>query len=168
MRPLLAFALLVLLTACESAKLPVEAAMGPNPRIVEPNHTLIPTVRIAPAKGWTNGAMPRAASGLAVNAFATGLEHPRFLYVLPDGDVLVAESSAPPKKEKPKGIRAWFMARLMKKAGAAVPSANRISLLRDADGDGVAETHTAFLRDLFSPYGIALVGNDLYVANADA
>ena len=156
-----------LLVACESARLPVEAGMGPNPQLPAPAKALIPTVHVATAKGWPGGVTPTAASGWKVNAFASGLDHPRWLYVLPNGDVLVAESNAPPKPEQ-KGIRAWFMRYFFKKAGAAVPSANRITLLRDADGDGVAETKTAFLTNLFSPFGMALVGNTLYVANADA
>ena len=158
---------LLLLAGCESAKLPVEAGMGANPKLAEPTRALIPTVHIAPAKGWPAGRTPVAANGLAVNAFATGLDHPRWLYVLPNGDVLVAETNRPPKPPE-KGIRAWFMRRVMKRAGAATPSANRISLLRDADGDGVAETRTVLLKDLFSPFGMALVGRELYVANADA
>ena len=141
--------------------------MGPRPQLPEPDKTLIPTVRIAPAKGWPAGVTPVPAPGWTVNAFASGLDHPRWLYVLPNGDVLVAETNSPPKP-KEKGIRAWFMRYFFKKAGAAVPSANRITLLRDADGDGVAETKSAFLTDLFSPFGMALVGDTLYVANADA
>ncbi|HEV7242920.1 MAG TPA: PQQ-dependent sugar dehydrogenase, partial [Thermoanaerobaculia bacterium] len=155
------------LVACESARLPVEAGMGPNPQLPPPKKTLIPTVQVAPAKGWPAGTMPTVAAGWKVNAFASGFDHPRWLYVLPNGDVLVAETNSPPKP-KPKGIKAWFKSRLFKKAGAAVPSANRITLLRDADGDGVAETRTAFLENLFSPFGMALVGDTLYVANADA
>ena len=172
-RTLVFLALLVLasavflLAACESARLPVEAGMGPNPQLPPPEKTLIPTVKIAPATGWPAGVTPTPAAGWRVNAFASGLDHPRWLYVLPNGDVLVAESNAPPKPEQ-KGIRAWFMKYFFKKAGAAVPSANRITLLRDADGDGVAETKTPFLTNLFSPFGMALVGNTLYVANADA
>jgi len=141
--------------------------MGPSPQIPSPRKTLIPTVQVATAKGWPEGGKPTAAPGWSVQAFAAGLDHPRWLYVLPNGDVLVAESNAPPRPEQ-KGIRAWFMKRFFKKAGAAVPSANRISLLRDADGDGVAETKTAFLENLLSPFGMALVGDTLYVANADA
>jgi glucose/arabinose dehydrogenase len=156
-----------LLVACESAKLPVTAVMGPQPQLVQPKKTLIPTVKIAPAKGWPSGITPTVAAGWRVNAFATGLDHPRWLYVLPNGDVLVAETNSPPKP-KEKGIRAWFMAKFFEKAGASVPSANRISLLRDADGDGIAEKKTAFLTDLFSPFGMALVGDTLYVADADA
>ncbi|MBC8133621.1 MAG: sorbosone dehydrogenase family protein, partial [Deltaproteobacteria bacterium] len=129
---------------------------------------LIPTVNVAPAKGWQSGARPTAAEGMKVEAFATGLDHPRWLYVLPNGDLLVAETNAPPKPDDGKGIKGWFTKRAMKKAGAATPTANRITLLRDANGDGVAEIRAAFLEGLNSPFGMALVGNDFYVANTDA
>ena len=142
--------------------------MGPQPMLPEPHKSLIPTVDIAPADGWAAGATPTAAPGLAVNAFATGLQHPRWLYVLPNGDVLVAETNAPPKPDDGKGIKGFFMKKAMKKAGAGVPSANRITLLRDGDGDGVAETRSVFLHDLNSPFGMALVGNTFYVADSDA
>jgi glucose/arabinose dehydrogenase len=142
--------------------------MGPNPTLPAPRKALIPTVLIAPAKGWPKGAAPTAAAGLKVTRFAEDLDHPRWLYVLPNGDVLVAETNRPPQKPEPKGIRAWFMKYFFKRAGASVPSANRITLLRDADGDGIAETRTPFLQNLFHPFGMALVGDVLYVANADA
>ena len=160
--------LLILFAACESAKLPVEAGIGPNPSLPPPNATLIPTVHVAPAKGWPAGAIPAAAAGYAVNAFARGLDHPRWLYVLPNGDVVVAETNAPERPDNAKGIKGWFMAHFYKIAGASVPSANRITLLRDANGDGVAETRTVFLDHLNSPFGITLVGHDLYVADTDA
>jgi glucose/arabinose dehydrogenase len=155
------------LAACGSARLPVEAGMGPAPMLPPPERTLIPTVSVATARGWPAGRTPRAMPGASVAAFAAGLDHPRWLYVLPNGDVLVAESAAPPRP-KERGIRAWFMRRFMKKAGSAVPSANRITLLRDADGDGVAEVRAPFLENLVSPFGMALVGGDLFIANADA
>jgi glucose/arabinose dehydrogenase len=160
----------LLLTACgESAKLDVNQGFGPDPKLPAPTKTLFPTVNIAERQGWPAGAMPTPAQGLRVQAFATGLDHPRWLYTLPNGDVLVAESNKPPKPEgKEGGIKAWITGLVMKSAGAGVPSANRISLLRDADGDGVAEVKTPFLTGLFSPFGMALVGNTLYVANADA
>jgi len=164
-------ALLLLLAAalirCESARLPVEAGQGANPSLPPPNHTLIPTVHVATAKGWPAGKTPIAREGMTLTAFATGLDHPRWLHVLPNGDVLVAETNAPPRKQE-RGIKAWFMRHFMKKAGSAVPSANRITLLRDADGDGVAETRHAFLENLSSPFGMALTGDMLYVANTDA
>ncbi|PTT06114.1 sorbosone dehydrogenase family protein, partial [Pseudomonas sp. HMWF006] len=132
-----------------------------------PNKTLIPTVNIAPAVGWPTGGKPTAAAGTQVAAFAEGLDHPRWLYVLPNGDVLVAETNAPPKPDDSSGIRGWVMKKVMGKAGAGVPSPNRITLLRDADHDGVAETRTVFLQNLNSPFGMTLVGNDLYVADTD-
>ncbi|MGE8666566.1 MAG: PQQ-dependent sugar dehydrogenase [Achromobacter mucicolens] len=161
---------LTLLSACgEVAKLPVEAGMGPTPQLPPPNTTLIPTVNTAKAVGWKPGAQPQPADGLTVTAFATGLDHPRWLYVLPNGDVLVAETNAPPKPEDaPGGIKQWAAGLVMKRAGAKTDSANRITLLRDADHDGVAETRTTLLEGLNSPFGMALVGNQLYVANADA
>jgi glucose/arabinose dehydrogenase len=150
------------------ARLPFEAGVGPQPTLPPPNPTLLPTLHIAPAKGWPAGATPVAAAGLAVKALATGLDHPRWLYVLPNGDVLVAESNAPPRPEQGTGIKGWIKKLFMKRAGAGVPSANRITLLRDADGDGMAETRTVFLQGLNSPFGMALVGRNLYVANTDA
>ena len=152
----------------DMATLPLAAGVGPTPTLPTPHKTLLPTVNIAPAQGWAPGAQPTAAAGTSVNAFAAGLEHPRWLYVLPNGDVLVAESNAPPKPDDAKGIRGWLMGLVMKRAGAGVPSANRITLLRDADGNGVAETRTVFLENLASPIGMALIGNDLYVANTNA
>ena len=156
------------LAACgESSTLQVADGTGPSPKLPEPNKTLIPTVNIAPAVGWSQGAKPIAAEGLQVSAFAEDLDHPRWLYVLPNGDVLVAETNAPPKPDDSKGIRGWVMEKVMGKAGAGVPSANRITLLRDANHDGIAETRSVFLQNLNSPFGMALVGNDLYVADSD-
>jgi glucose/arabinose dehydrogenase len=161
-------ATILLLAACgDKSTLPQGADIGPQPELKAPNKTLIPTVNIAKATGWPAGVMPTAAAGLAVNAFATALDHPRWVYVLPNGDVLVAESNAPAKPEAG-GIRNWIQSKVMARAGAGVPSANRITLLRDADGDGVAELKTVFLKNLHSPFGMALVGDTLYVANADA
>ena len=170
MLPRLLVSLCVLsLAGCgEVATLPEQAGIGPHPTLPTPNPTLIPTLHIAPAKGWPVGVTPKAAAGLAVNAFASSLDHPRWLYVLPNGDVLVAETNAPPKPEDSKGIKGWIMKWVMRRAGAGVPSANRITLLRDANGDGIAETRSVFLSGLHSPFGMALVGNSLYVADTDA
>ena len=161
---------LACLAGCgEHAKLPFMAGVGPEPVLPPPNETLIPTVAVAPAVGWPAGAMPTPAPGLAVTAFATGLDHPRWLHVLPNGDVLVAETNAPPRPEDEQGgVKAWVMGLLMSRAGAATPSADRISLLRDADGDGVAELRTVFLDGLTSPFGMELVDGQLYIANTDA
>ena len=131
-------------------------------------HRLIPTVKIAHAIGWPAGKKPIAAPGTQVAAFATGLDHPRWLTVLPNGDVLVAETNAPAKPDDGKGFKGWVMGLAMKRAGAAVPSANRITLLRDTNGDGVSDLQTVFLEGLNSPLGMALVGDQLYIANSDA
>ena len=165
-----ALPLLTALAACGTeSTLPESVGFGADPQLPEARPQTIPTVKIAPAVGWPAGRTPVAAQGLTVNAFATGLDHPRWLYELPNGDVLVAESNAPPKPDDKKGgLRGWVQGLVMGKAGAAVPSANRISLLRDADGDGAAELKTVLLSGLTSPFGMALVGERLYIANADA
>ena len=158
-----------LLAACgHSARLPVDAGTGPRPTLPEPQSSLIPTVNVAPAHGWSEGSQPVGAQGTTVTPFARDLQHPRWLYVLPNGDVLVAETNAPPKPEDGKGLKGHVMKAMQKKAGAGTPSANRITLLRDADRDGEAEIRTVFVDGLNSPFGMALVGNDFYVANSDA
>jgi glucose/arabinose dehydrogenase len=157
------------LAACaDTAKLSVQEGTGPNPVLPPPRHETVPTVNIAPVKGWPQDGKPSAAAGMAVNLFAAKLDHPRWLYVLPNGDVLVAETNAPPKPEDHKGVKGKVMSMVMKKAGAATPSANRITLLRDANGDGIVETRTVFLEGLHSPFGMTLVGKDFYVADTDA
>jgi glucose/arabinose dehydrogenase len=162
-------ATLLLLSGCGgSARLPVEQGMGPSPALPKPSISLLPTIKVAKAIGWTNGAQPKPGEGLAVAAFARELQHPRWLYVLPNGDVLVAETNAPKRPLDGGGIRGWFFKKYQKKAGGAVPSANRITLLRDADGDGIAEVKTPLLEGLNSPFGMALIGDKLYVANTDA
>ncbi len=160
----------LLLAGCgNNAKLSVADGFGPKPALPEPSKSLIPTVHVADAVGWSGNARPTPAPGLAVTDFAAGLDHPRWLLALPDGDVLVAETDAPPKPDDGKGIRAWFQKMFMKKAGSGTrKSANRITLLRDADGDGVAESRSVFLTGLNSPFGMALVGDTLYVADTDA
>ena len=166
--PVIGAVVLTLAACSEMATLPIAAGTGREPVLPPPQHTLIPTVNIAPAKGWPPGAAPQPAAGTRVAAFASGLDHPRWLYVLPNGDVLVAETNAPPKPEDGKGIKGWLMKLMMKRAGAGVPSANRITLLRDTDGDGVADLRSVLLEGLNSPFGMSLVGNYLYVANSDA
>jgi glucose/arabinose dehydrogenase len=157
------------LTACgDTARLPVEAGMGPHPQLPPPAHDLMTTMKIAPARGWPAGEKPAAAPGLNVKAFATGLDHPRWLYTLPNGDVLVAETNAPPKPDDGKGIKGFIQGLVMKHAGAATPSANRITLLRDRNDDGVADQRSVFLQGLNSPFGMALIGNEFYVADTDA
>jgi glucose/arabinose dehydrogenase len=165
---LVGLALFGVLGCAEQSRLPMNADVGPQPTLPEPTTTLVPTVKIAPAKGWPDGVGPTPAAGLAVKAFATGLDHPRWLYVLPNGDVLVAETNAPPRPEDGKGVKGWVMKQLRQRAGASPSSANRITLLRDTDGDGAADVRTVFLENLNSPFGMVLVGRDLYVANTDA
>ncbi len=143
---------------------------GPNPVLPAPETSLLPTVNVAPAEGWPSGGKPVAAAGLAVSAYASGLAHPRWLYVLPNGDVLVAETNkpAPPEKEPSGGIKGAVMKMEMKKAGAGVTTANRITLLRGIGANGMAASKTTFLEGLNSPFGMTLVGNELFIANADA
>lgn len=142
--------------------------VGATPALPPPDTSVIPTINVAKAIGWPGESLPATTAGTTVTAFARGLDHPRWVYVLPNGDVLVAETNAPPGRGAATGIRGWFFKRYQKQAGAAVPSANRITLLRDADGDGVAEVRSALLTELNSPFGMALIGNTLYLANADA
>jgi glucose/arabinose dehydrogenase len=165
--PALALIAAVIAGGCESAGLPLSAGVGPNPTLPPPNPTRIPTVHLAPAKGWPAGLTPAAAPGTTVAPFAAGLEHPRWLYVLPNGDVLVAESAAPPQSEEYKGLKGVFMRVVLRRVGTKVPSANRITLLRDADGDGTPEVRTVFLEGLNSPFGMAVIGDHFYVANTD-
>ena len=166
---LLASVVLMSLAACgETSKATIDAGMGSSPNLPAPSSSLLPTVHVAKAIGWSTDAKPTAAEGLKVNAYANNLNHPRWLYVLPNGDVLVAETNSPAKSDDNGGIRAriskWFMSR----AGAGVISPNRIMLLRDSDGDGIAETRTIFMDGLNSPFGMALIENNLYIANTDA
>jgi len=166
-------ALALVLAACASGgapptSMPATARTGPHPPLPVPaGKRLIPTVHIARAVGWPPDEAPVAAPGLKVQAFAAGLDHPRWLYVLPNGDVLVAETNAPPKPAET-GVRNWIMKAIMRRAGAGPASPDRITLLRDADGDGVAETRSVLLHGLRSPFGMALANGRLYVANADA
>jgi glucose/arabinose dehydrogenase len=166
-----------MLSACgETAKLPFQAGVGPQPQLPEPNSSLIPTVKVSKAVGWNGADTPKAAEGFKVSALAENLDHPRWLYSLPNGDILVAESNKPPKPEGAKdggsGVMAWIKRTatgiVMSRVGAEAESANRISILRDADGDGRAEMKKVFISGLTSPFGMVLVGNELFIANADA
>jgi glucose/arabinose dehydrogenase len=155
------------LSGCgDNAKLPSQAGYGPNPTLPKAKKETIPTMNVATATGWPAGIMPTAPTGFTVTPFARDLDHPRWLYVLPNGDVLVAETNAPPKEVG--GIKGWIQKQFMSMAGAGTPSANRITLLRDKDGDGKAETRSTFLTGINSPFGMALVGDAFYVAATDA
>ena len=157
----------LLLVACATTA-ERDPGVGSQPTLPTAKPPAIPTVNIAPAEGWHDGEMPTPAQGLQVTPFAVGLDHPRWLLVLPNGDVLVAESNGPAGKSGIRGVKGAIMKQVMSKAGAGTPSADRITLLRDADGDGVAELKTVFASGLHSPFGMALIGQTLYVANADA
>ena len=161
------FAALALSGCGDEANLAVRAGTGAKPDLPAPKSMIVPTVQIAPAIGWPRGRTPNASAGLHVEAYATGLSHPRWIYVLPNGDVLVAETNAPPRPER-KGLKMWIMNAVMARAGAGVDSPNRITLLRDSDKDGIAEIRKTFLSGLNSPFGMALIGSGLYVANTDA
>ena len=155
-----------LLTGCGgSADLSVAAGTGPSPALPAPDGSLIPVVHVAEADRWAPGQAPDPAAGLAVTRFADGLDHPRWLAVLPNGDVLVAESNAPPEAGT-NGLKGRAKRYFSRKAGGTVPSADRITLLRDTDGDGTADVQTALLEGLASPFGMALADGHLYVANS--
>lgn len=145
------------------------AQIGPHPSLPEIKQFLVPPMHIARVVGWKKGETPTVAAGLKIEALATGLEHPRSLYVLPNGDVLVAESKAPGTEpiKRPKDlvmhwIESWAT------SGGETGESNRITLLHDANGDGIPRSKSVFLDHLHSPFGMALVGNDLYIANTDA
>ncbi|KQO65693.1 sorbosone dehydrogenase family protein [Methylobacterium sp. Leaf88] len=152
----------------EQATLEASAGQGANPTLPAPNPTLMPTVNIARVARWEKGTKPQAADGLQVAAYADGFDHPRWMYLLPNGDVLVAEANKPQTDDPSTGVADWVADKVKSLAGAGVKSPERIVLLRDANGDGVAEERHVLLKDLHSPFGMALVGSDLYVANADA
>ncbi|HEX8486400.1 sorbosone dehydrogenase family protein [Sphingomonas sp.] len=162
---LAAIAIVACLAWPDEAKLPLDRVAGARPEIGAPRVQTLPTVKVAEVVGWQGGA-PTAAPGLRVQPFASGLDHPRWLYRLPNGDVLVAESNSPPRKGG--GITGMVMGLLMGRAGAGVPSANRITLLRDADGNGIAERRSVFMTGLNSPFGMTLFKGQLYIGNTDA
>ncbi|HEY6815715.1 MAG TPA: sorbosone dehydrogenase family protein [Croceibacterium sp.] len=153
----------------DPAQYTLDQVTGTDPLIAEPDPQTIPTVGVAAPVGWAEGQAPGAAEGLQVNRFAEGLEHPRVIYPMPNGDILVAESNAPERiVAGGNAITNWIAGLLFSQAGAAVPSPNKLVLLRDADGDGVAEARHTLRSDLASPSGIAWRDGKLYVANHDA
>jgi glucose/arabinose dehydrogenase len=157
------------LTGCNDQGGDPRAQIGPHPNLPDLKQYLIPPVHIAHVIGWKKGETPVVARGLKFQALATGLQHPRSLYVLPNGDILVAESKSPNTQpiKRPKDLVMGWVESWATSGGDTGPS-NRITLLRDADGDGVPETQSVFLDHLNSSFGVALVGNDLFVANTDA
>ena len=167
--PALLCALLALLAGCNDGSGDPKAQIGANPVLPDIQQYLLPPMHIARIVGWKKDEAPDVAQGLQAKAFATGLQHPRSIYVLPDGDVLVVESKAPKAAaiKRPKEIVMDYIESWATSGGDTGPS-NRITLLRDTNGDGVPDTQSVFLDHLNSPFGVALVGNDLYVANTDA
>jgi len=163
----MALAALTVVSCGAPARLPVSAEMGPHPVIPPPKESLIPVMKVFKAVGCPGDEAPIAAVDLTVRAFARGLDHPRWRYVLPNGDVLVAETNAPKRPDDARGIKGFFFRYFQRLAGGGPPSRNRLILLRDSDGDGIAETISVFVSNLHSPFGMTLVGNDLYVANTD-
>jgi glucose/arabinose dehydrogenase len=165
---LLSLTIPIAIVACsQPSKQDVGQTQGPNPQLGEPQQKAIPTVNVAKGEGWPAGTMPTPADGLKVNEFAGDLTHPRWLLVLPNGDLLAAESDSPGTDQSGGSIKGQIQKLLMKKAGSNHGSANRISLLRDADGDGIAEMRVPLLTGLYSPFGMALANGELFIANAD-
>ena len=165
----LTFSATLALAGCNDGSGDPAAEIGPNPTLPAPQQYLLPPMHIARVVGWKGNETPTVAQGLKIQAMATGLQHPRSIYVLPNGDVLVVESKAPDADPitRPKTIVTRWVESWATSGGDTGPS-NRITLLRDADGDGVPETKSVFLDHLNSPFGVALIGHDLYVANTDA
>src|SRR2546423_15114873 len=149
------------------ARIPVSAETGPHPVIPAPKESLLPVMKVVKAEGWSGDLTPIAADGLTVRAFARGLNHPRWLYVLPNGDVLVAETNAPKRPDDNRGFKGFLFKVFLARGGGGVPSENRILLLRDTNSDGIADTRSVFISNLYSPFGMTLVGDTLYVANSD-
>ena len=144
---------------------PKVSAVGQQPQIPKAKAQGLMTLKMPTAKGWAKGHLPTAAAGLKVNAFAADLDHPRWIEVLPNGDVLVAESMS--VASKPKTLLDRAMHATMRRADALGDSANRITLLRDADGDGIAEQRHVFLANQRQPFGMALIEDTFYVGNTD-
>ncbi|MDF2603840.1 sorbosone dehydrogenase family protein [Sphingomonas sp.] len=149
----------------DKARLDVQEVTGQRPNITAPRSQIIPTVKVADAIGWPAGAKPTPAAGLKVERFADNLDHPRWMYRLPNGDILVAETNSPPRG---RSFVDRVMRYLMGRAGAGVPSANRITLLRDQNGDGRVDFRSEFMTGLNSPFGMTLFDGHLYIANTDA
>ena len=141
---------------------------GAAPLLKPPEPQTVPVMKLSKAVGWKPGETPIPAEGFEVQAFAQGLDHPRWLYELPNGDILVAETDAPQASSGRGGVLSWFAKRVMRFTGSGYPSADRITLLRDTDQDGVADLQVPFIENLRSPFGMALVGGTFYVANTDA
>jgi glucose/arabinose dehydrogenase len=162
-----ALGLALLLAACGGPDpRPASETYGASPPLPEARAQGIPTIKIAPVEPWPEDAAPVAPEGFAVSRYAAGLDHPRWMTVLPNGDVLVAQAST--ERRRGGGVAGWVENRILDAAGATTASANSIMLLRDGDADGVVDSRSVFLDGLKQPFGMALIGNHFYVANTDA
>jgi glucose/arabinose dehydrogenase len=166
LRALPVLAGLAALAACDQPGGDPLRQYGPNPYLPEPHQFLVPPMSVPQAVGWKSGETPSVGAGLQIQAMAVGLMHPRIVYALPNGDVLVVESNSP--GTKPYRPKDYIQGKVKARAGAAAKGGNRITLLRDADGDGRPELRTVLVDHLHSPYGVAVVGDTLYVADTDA
>ena len=158
------------LAACnDDEAFDVQSQIGPHPNLPPQNEYLFPPMHLATVVGWKAGETPKVAPGLKIEALATGLQHPRSIHVLPNGDILVVESKAPGVQpiERPKDFVMAAIESWVTSGGETGPS-NRITLLREANGESKPEIQSVFLDHLTSPFGVALVGSDLYVANTDS
>ncbi|PSC03550.1 L-sorbosone dehydrogenase [Alsobacter soli] len=162
----LVLASVLALAACNEDAGDPSSQYGGDPKLPEPHQYLLPPMKVMPAVGWKSGETPTVAAGLQIKAFAADFLHPRIVYPLPNGDVLVVESNG--KGGPVYRPKDFIEGKIKGLAGSGAPAGQRISLLRDQDGDGVPEVRTIFIDHLNSPYGVVLVGSDLYVANTDA
>jgi glucose/arabinose dehydrogenase len=166
LRLMTSLAALAALAACGRPAGDPARQYGPNPYLPEPHQFLIPPMSVPHAVGWKPEEAPTVPAGMKIQAMATGLMHPRIVYTLPNGDILVVESNGP--GSKPFRPKDYVQGKVKAIGGAAAKGGNRITLLRDANGDGTPELRTVLVDHLHSPYGVAYVGDTLYVANTDA
>ena len=165
-RAALALAAGLALASCDDKAADPSTQYGANPKLPASQNYLVPPMKVMPARGWNEGELPLVPAGLRVQAVAAGFEHPRIVYALPNGDILVVEANGPKAPVyRPKD---FIQGKIKGLAGSGAKGGNRITLLRDQNGDGVADVRSVLIDNLNSPYGIVLVGNDLYVANTDA
>jgi len=161
-----ALAAVTILAACAQKGGDPSRQYGPNPVLPEPHQYLLPPMSVPKEVGWKPGETPTVGAGLKIRAIATGLLHPRMVYTLPNGDILVVESNGPGTDRF--RVKDYIQGKVKARGGAAGKGGNRITLLRDTNGDGMPDVRTVFVDHLHSPFGVVLVGNTLYVANTDA